>query len=81
MPTAEANVCVSGRLVTYNEVAPQFGEHIEPGSFGDLAAVDVVLNLQHVRSQHLARTGGGLTLADSKAVARRDRRLALNPPG
>ena len=56
---------VSGRLVTYGEVAPRFGECIEAGAFGDLRSVDVVLNRQHERSRALARTGGGLTLADS----------------
>ena len=57
---------VSGVLVRYGEVAPRFGERIEAGAFGNLVTADLVLNIQHVRSRALCRTGGaGLTLTDS----------------
>ena len=41
-------------------------ERIEPGAFGDLENQDLILNMQHMRDQPLARTnGGGLELTDS----------------
>ena len=61
-----------GRLITgrmpYNERARlPFGyELFEPRSFGDVAGLDVLLNVQHVEGRLLARTGGGgLELRDS----------------
>ena len=54
---------VSGRLVTFGEVADiggLFRERIERG--GLTPESRVVANVQHVRSRPLAATGGGLTL-------------------
>ena len=51
----------------YGDVATIGGqpERFEPGAFGDVAAMDVVLNRQHDRRTPLARTGGGgLSLQD-----------------
>ena len=59
---------LEGVVVRYGDVGrTRFGrERIEPGAFGDIEGADVVLNMQHERSQPLARTqGGGLVLSDS----------------
>ena len=68
------DLSIGGVVVTYNEETSRtsFGrEMILPGAFGDVSQSDVVLNLQHDRSQPLARTGkGGLRLIDSKTELR-----------
>ena len=41
-------------------------ELFRPGAFGNVGALDLILNWQHQRERPLARTGGGgLTLTDS----------------
>ena len=65
---------LTGIVITYNEETARtsFGrEKIMPGSFGNISDADVVLNLQHDRTQPLARTGkGGLKLIDSETELR-----------
>ena len=65
---------LGGVVVTYNEETSKtsFGrEKILPGAFGDVSQSDVVLNVQHDRTQPLARTGkGGLRLIDSDVELR-----------
>ena len=57
---------LQGVLVRYGDTAQQFRERIEPGAFGDVASLDVLLNVQHTRAKPLARSkGGGLELRDS----------------
>ena len=63
---------LSGVAVTYGETARigSFSERFEPGAFGDVSGLDVILNVQHQRARPIARTGGrdpggGLTLIDS----------------
>ena len=58
---------LQGVLVRYGDTATQFRERIEPGAFGDVASLDVLLNVQHSRSKPLARSGkgGGLELTDT----------------
>ncbi len=62
-----------GVALRYGDVAVISGqpERFEPGAFGDVAALDVVLNRQHDRRAPLARTGGGgLILSDSSESLR-----------
>ena len=40
-------------------------ERFEPGAFGDLVGLDIILNRQHDRGRALARTDAGLELADT----------------
>ena len=54
-----------GVLVQYGDVAKDVHERIEPGAFGEVDQLDVVLNMQHQRGRPLTRTGAGLTLRDS----------------
>ena len=58
-----------GTLIKYGDVAMIPGgikERFMPGAFGDVAALDVILNGHHDRARPLARTGGaGLVLEDS----------------
>ena len=64
---------VEGVAVRYGDEArlPGFRERFAPGAFGNVAALDVVANVQHERGRPLARTGGGgLTLADDTANLR-----------
>ena len=64
---------VEGVAVRYGDTAslPGFRERFERGAFGDVAALDVIANLQHDRTRPLARTGGGgLTLADGPGALR-----------
>ena len=60
---------IEGVVINYGEVTSRtrFGnEKILSGAFGAVEQSDVVLNIQHDRTQPLARTGkGGLTLIDS----------------
>ena len=56
---------------TTARVMGAFDESVEPGAFGDVAGLDVVLNKMHLRSEPIARTGkGGLTLTDSSTELR-----------
>ncbi len=62
-------VVVEGVAVPYRtptDIGGLFTERIEAGSFGDVAAADVIANVQHRRDRPLARTGpsGGLVLSD-----------------
>ncbi len=59
---------LQGTAIRYGSVArtPLGPERFEPGAFGDVQAIDAILNVQHDRRKPLVRTdGGGLTLADS----------------
>ena len=59
---------ISGTAITYGSEAQILGfrERFESGAFGDVSALDVILNRQHDRARPLARTGGGgLELRDS----------------
>ena len=59
---------LEGVAVRYGDTAtlPWGDERFEPGAFGDLAAADVILNVQHSREKPIARTGGaGLSLVDT----------------
>ena len=60
---------LSGVVMRYGDVArigPRREETFIPGAFGDVAALDVILNIQHTRARLIARTGGGgLELTDS----------------
>ena len=64
---------VTGVAVRYGDEAqlPGFRERFQAGAFGDVAALDVVANLQHRRDRPLARTGGGgLTFTDEATALR-----------
>ena len=65
---------ITGIAMPYRSVARiagAFDESVEPGAFGDVAGLDVVLNKMHMRSEPIARTGkGGLTLTDSSTELR-----------
>ena len=60
-----------GTALRYGDVSTQNStggpERMEPGVFGDVANGDVILDMMHVSSRPLARTGaaGGLILTDS----------------
>lgn len=58
---------LTGTVLRYGDVATIGGqpERFEPGAFGNVAALDVILNVQHERTRPIARTGGGLSLSDS----------------
>ena len=64
----------TGVAMPYGTVARimgAFDESVEPGAFGDVAGLDVILNRMHLRSEPIARTGkGGLTLTDSSTELR-----------
>ena len=55
-----------GTILRYSDEAVVGGirERFEPGAFGDVTTVDVILNRQHDRRVPLARSGSGLTLQD-----------------
>ena len=65
---------ITGVAMPYGTVARimgAFDESVEPGAFGDVAGLDVILNRMHLRSEPIARTGkGGLTLTDSSTELR-----------
>ena len=58
-----------GTVMPYNvpsDIGGGLLECFRPGSFGNVSALDLLLNWQHQRERPLARTGGGgLTLMDS----------------
>ena len=59
---------LSGVAVHYGSEARILGfrERFQPGAFGEVSGLDVILNRQHDRRMPLARTGGGgLDLLDS----------------
>ena len=61
---------LEGVAVKYGDVAripfPPGRERFDRGAFGNLESADLLLNVQHTRGRHLARTrGGGLELSDS----------------
>ena len=59
---------LSGVAILYRAEAKilSFRERFEPGAFGNVGGLDVILNRQHRRDAPLARTGGGgLDLTDS----------------
>ena len=60
---------VSGVLLRYGDTAslPWGRERFEPGAFGDVDRLDILLNSHHERARPLARTGGGgLELIDTR---------------
>ena len=61
---------LSGIAIRYGDTATlPFGkERFEPGAFADLS--DVRMDVQHVRSRIVARTGSGLVLTDSPDALR-----------
>ena len=59
---------LEGVAIKYGSTARvgRISERFIPGAFGDISAVDAILNVNHERGRPLARTaGGGLTLTDS----------------
>ena len=70
---------LSGKAMPFGTIGKPGGgkppERFEPGAFGDVSKLDVMLNRQHNRSQPIARTGsGGMELtADGKALEVRAR--------
>ena len=70
----DAGAVVAGVLMPYDTVARiagAFDESVDPGAFGDVAGLDVVLNKMHLRTDPIARTGkGGLVLTDSSTELR-----------
>ena len=60
---------ISGVAMRYGDTAKLpwgTSERFEPGAFGDVQGLDIILNKQHDRTLPLARTGGGgLKLTDS----------------
>ncbi len=64
---------LEGTALPYGSVTrlPWGRERFLPGAFGDIARLDVILNLHHRRDRPIARTGGGgLTLVDSATELR-----------
>ena len=64
---------VDGIAIRYHDEAqlPGFRERFQAGAFGDVAALDVLANVQHDRGRLLARTGGGgLALTDGPDALR-----------
>ena len=67
-----------GVVVPYGTPARigNFSERFEPGAFGDVGDLDVILNVQHSRRRPLARTGGGgLVLTDGPEALRMTAKL------
>lgn len=70
---AEDGLKLQGVAMRYGDTTafPWGMERFAPGAFGNLAKADVTLNVQHDRSQIVARTGGGgLELLDSESELR-----------
>lgn len=64
-----------GTVIRYGDVSTKNShgapEQFESGAFGDVGALDTILNFQHNRQRPLARTqGGGLVLQDDSDVLR-----------
>ena len=60
---------LEGTAIRYGSEAEVLGfrERFQRAAFGDISALDVILNRQHDRARPLARTGGGgLELLDSE---------------
>ena len=60
---------LAGTAIRYGEASRigDFEERFEPGAFGMVSDLDVILNFQHDQHKPLARTGGGgLVLTDSR---------------
>ncbi|MCY3608983.1 MAG: HK97 family phage prohead protease [Acidimicrobiaceae bacterium] len=55
---------LGGFAVKYGDIAPRFGERIEPGAF-ERRASPLVLRLQHDPQRPIADSGGSLTVVDS----------------
>ena len=55
-----------GTVLRWNDIGVIAGqpERFASGAFGDVSAIDVILNIQHQRTRPIARTGSGLTLRD-----------------
>ncbi|MYD90075.1 MAG: hypothetical protein F4Y08_07015 [Caldilineaceae bacterium SB0662_bin_9] len=70
---------LSGTLVRYGDTAElSWGdkERFEPGAFGNVADVDLILNVQHDRAKPLARSGGGgISLDDTSERLRMEATL------
>lgn len=68
-----------GTIVKYGDTAKLPGgilERFEPGSFGDVSKVDILLNSHHDRARPLCRTGGaGLVLDDGPDALRMEATL------
>ena len=56
---------VEGIAIRYGDVSDAYRERVESGAFGDVSELDIIANLQHQRTQPLARSGAGLTLTDT----------------
>ena len=58
---------LTGTLIPYGSPARigRVVETIRPGAFGDISGADVVLTLEHTKTNPLLRTGAGLSLTDS----------------
>ena len=63
---------LSGVAMRYGDIArlPWGRERFSPGAFGDVRALDVVLDVQHVRSRPIARTPATLQLTDGPEALR-----------
>ena len=55
-----------GTAIKYGDTSPGHRERFEAGAFGDVQALDLVLNYQHDRGRPLSRSGAGLELADGE---------------
>ena len=68
---------LGGPLLRYGERAklPGFEEEFRARAFGDVAGVDVLLNVQHDRARPLVRAGNGLELVDGPAELRAEFQL------
>ena len=71
-PVAVDGRRLSGVGIRYGDVArlPFGRETFEPGAFGDVANVDVILNVQHDRNRPIARTPATLRLEDGPDALR-----------
>ena len=80
-----AAMTVSGTAIRYGETAKLYEnefERFEPGAFGDVGGLDVILDVQHDRSRPVARTGGGgLDIRDSAASLEFEAKLADTSAG
>ena len=77
---------IEGTLMRYGDTATlpwNEKERCEAGAFGnDVASQDLSLNIQHMRDQKIARTGGsGLTFVDSVSSLELRAELDIEDPG